>query len=237
VKWVGTFTDIDDHKRLSEELEHRVAQRTLDLQRSLLEKTTLLKEVHHRVKNNLQVICSLLSLQIECSGEDGLSGPLRAAHHRVLAMSLVHEQLYQSATLSDLDFGEYIELLAGQLFNAYCVDPARIRLELSVEPFHLTIDHAVPCGLILNELLANSLKHAFPKNREGLIRITFRKIAPARAELTVADNGIGMHPDFRYEDSPSLGLQVVRTLVSQLRGKLHVSRENGTSFRFDWDPC
>ena len=233
-KWVGTFTDIDDHKRLSEELERRVEERTEALRQSLAETTTLLKEVHHRVKNNLQVICSLLSMQIACSQGDEFARPLNDAHARVLAMSLIHEQIYQSDTLADLDFGEYIALLSERLFSTYCVDPTRIQLKLSVEPILLTMHQAIPCGLILNELISNSLKHGFTDGRSGVISITLRTQENRRAELCVSDNGIGFPADFHWENSSSLGMQVVATLIRQLRGDLTVTGDAGAVFRFSW---
>lgn len=234
VKWVGTATDIDDHKRLSEELERRVEERTIALQKSLTEANMLLKEVHHRVKNNLQVICSLLSMQLDGAPDDLFSRPLKEAHSRVLAMSLIHEQIYQSETLADLDLGAYVELLSRRLFATNCVDPSRIRLELSVETVQLRMDQAIPCGLILNELISNSLKHAFRDGREGLIRISLRKLDHGYVELGVSDNGVGFPPDFRWEDGQSLGLQVIRALIHQLRAKLSVSGDGGAAFRFSW---
>jgi PAS domain S-box-containing protein len=234
VKWVGTATDIDDHKRLSAELEQRVEERTKDLRKSLSEKTTLLQEVHHRVKNNLQVVCSLLSMQVACSTDDSFSGPLRDAHSRVLAMSLIHEQIYQSDTLADLDFGGYVALLSDRLFKAYCVDPSRIRLEMNVETIRLTVDDAIPCGLILNELLSNSLKHAFSNGREGVIRVSLRQPVPGSVELAVSDDGVGLPVDFQLKESRSLGLQVIRTLIRQLRADLVVDGVGGASFRFSW---
>jgi PAS domain S-box-containing protein len=237
VKWVGTATDIDDHKRLSQELELRVDERTSELRQSLAETSTLLKEVHHRVKNNLQVVCSLLTMQIDCS-PDRFSEPLRDAHSRVLAMSLIHEQIYQSDTLADLNFGDYVMQLVERLFGAYCVDSSRIRLDLSAEAIQLTVDHAIPCGLILNELLSNSLKHAFGDGREGVIRVHLRRTVKGSGaeyvELEVGDNGIGLPADFQLKDSKSLGLQVVHTLIRQLRADLVISRDGGTTFVFSW---
>jgi len=235
VKWVGTWTDIDDHKRLSEELEQRVTARTIELKQSLLEKTTLLQEVHHRVKNNLQVICSLLSIQME-SLDAALAEPLQVAHHRVLAMSLIHEQLYQSDRLSDLDFGAYIKLLADQVFAAYCVDSRRIRLEINAEPIRLPLSDAIPCGLILNELVSNSLKHAFREDCGSGIRISFKSIGSDRIELCVADDGVGLRGSFRIEDSESMGLRVVRTLIQQLGAELEITGDGGTSFSLRWSP-
>jgi len=221
---VASIVDITERKKAQEQLR-----------RSLAEKTMLLKEVHHRVKNNLQVICSLLSMQIDCSdGCDVASRPLKDAHSRVLAMSLIHEQIYQSDTLADLDFGEYIKVLADRLFAAYCVNPLRVRLELDVETIHLPMPQAIPCGLILNELISNSLKHAFIDGREGAIRISLRKTGDDRAELAATDNGVGLPAGFRLEECRSLGLQVVRTLILQIRADLCVTAEAGTAFRFSW---
>ena len=128
------------------------------------------------MKNNLQVICSLLSMQIECSDGDSSARSLNDAHSRVLAMSLIHEQIYQSETLTDLDFGEYVGVLSKRLFSAYCVDSSRVQLELAVEPIRLDMHRAIPCGLILNELISNSLKHAFRNGRAAgmLIQINLR---------------------------------------------------------------
>jgi PAS domain S-box-containing protein len=217
-KWVGTSTDIDDGKRLRQ---------------SLAEKTMLLQEVHHRVKNNLQVVCSLLSMQIAGAGVPAC-GALEDAHSRVLAMSLIHEQLYQSNTLADLNFGEYIEALADRLFTAYCVDPSRIRLELNVDLIDLDANHAIPCGLILNELLSNSLKHAFRDGRAGAIRVSLKKTGKDHVELTVADDGNGLPVGFRLEEARSLGLLVVRTLTHQLRADVSITSDAGAMFRFGW---
>jgi PAS domain S-box-containing protein len=220
--------DVTDRKQL----EERLHQGTVKLRRSLVETTTLLKEVHHRVKNNLQVICSLLSMQIACN--DSFSQPLSDAHSRVLSMSLIHEQIYQSDTLAHLNFGEYIDALSEKLFSAYCVDPSRIRLELSVEPISFGVDQAIPCGLILNELISNSLKHAFADGRQGIIRVSLRETENDCVELAVSDNGVGLPADFRLEQGQTLGLQVVRTLIRQLRADLSVTGGDGATFTFGW---
>jgi two-component sensor histidine kinase/CheY-like chemotaxis protein len=230
----------DELKCLNAELEQRVGQRTLDLQRSLREKTTLLQEVDHRVKNNLQMICSLMTLQIECSSDRSSSGPLTDAYRRVWSMSLIQEQLYIAGTAPGTNFVACIETLAGHLFDAYCTEPARIRLELSLEPVALPVDHAIPCGLIVHELLANSLQHAFAGGRAGTVRIGLSRIGlkesgPARVELCVADDGIGLPADFDYEHAQTMGLQVVRALIAQLRGNFRLSSERGTEFTIDWD--
>jgi PAS domain S-box-containing protein len=224
----------DRLRRLAAAMEDRVTERTLELQLSLAEKTVLFKEVHHRVKNNLQVICSLLSMQMSCLGSDSSAEPLNAAYSRVLAMSLVHEQIYQSDRVTYIDFGRYIETLGHRLFAAYCIDPSRITLQQSVAGVHLSGTDAVPCGLILNELMSNSLKHAFPGHRKGLIRVSFRRTDREHVELVVADNGIGLPPDFRLTDNRTLGMQVVQSLVHQLRANLVFAIHGGATFRLSW---
>jgi two-component sensor histidine kinase len=216
------------------EVERRVASRTRELERELEEKSTLLKEVHHRVKNNLQVVCSLLSMQIGCADNDQVIGPLEDAYSRVLAMSLVHESIYQSGTLGDVNFAAYIESLAARLFNAYCVDAAHIRFETNLEPVRIALDQAIPCGLIINELVSNALKHAFPNGREGVIRISLRRAGRGPLALSISDNGVGIPADFRWQESRSLGLQIVHTLVAQLHADLEVTRQGGTTYCLRW---
>lgn len=215
------------------QFEERIDKGTDELRRSLIEKTALLKEVHHRVRNNLQVICSLLSMQISCADTDS-ARPLHDAHSRVLSMSLIHELIYRSDTLADLNFGTYIEALSAHLFGAYRINPSRVHLELSVEPITLGLDQAIPCGLVLNELLSNSLKHAFKDGREGTIRVSLGQTAGGVVSLTVADNGSGLPTDFRMDDRQTLGLQVVTTLIRQLSANLIVSGEGGAKFQFTW---
>lgn len=199
---------------------------------SLAEKTVLLQEVHHRVKNNLQVLCSLLSMEI--ASTPGASTVLLNAHSRVLAMALIHEQIYRSETLADLDFGVYVTLLAERLVDVYCVDRSRIRLDINVETINLSLDDAIPTGLILNELLSNSLKHAFRDGREGVIRVSLRETGNGHVELSVADDGMGLRADFDLENTGSMGLQVVRSLIFQLRAELVVTRDAGTKFKIGW---
>jgi len=205
-----------------------------ELRKALTEKTTLLQEVHHRVKNNLQVICSLLAMQIECAPDGGSSGPLNDAHARVLAVSLIHEQIYQAESLADLDFGDYVKRLADRVFLAYCVNPSRVTMAVDVARIHIAVDRAIPCGLILNEFLSNSLKHAFRDGRQGTIRIWLHRTEDNWAELEVSDNGVGFPADFKWEDGRSLGMKIVKTLVHQLRGELSVSGERGGKFRLRW---
>jgi PAS domain S-box-containing protein len=229
VRWYGTCTDIDDHQRLSEELEKRVQERTSQLSQSIAEKETLLKEVHHRVKNNLQIVSSLLSMQLDTAFGDA-ADCLTQANQRVQSMALIHQQIYESPTLSDLDFSEYIEELAWQLFQTYCVDPERIQLEVDVQSVRLDLDQAIPCGLILNELVSNALKHAFPNSREGHVRIRLYPDSTGCVYFAVSDNGVGLPHDFAIGSGRSLGMHVTRILANQLGSELEISTGAETTF-------
>jgi light-regulated signal transduction histidine kinase (bacteriophytochrome) len=218
----------------SQELELKITERTQTLRQLLLEKETLLKEVHHRVKNNLQVVGSLLSLQIGIEGESPAAQSLRDAYGRIHSMSLVHKQIYESETLADLDFGAYIQHLSEQIFQSYCTDSSRIKMKIKTEPMLLMIDEAIPCGLILNELISNALKHAFRDGRNGLLEISFRNRENRYAELIVRDNGAGLPAGFQLESATSMGMEVVKALISQLGARLTISQEGGTQFVVSW---
>jgi PAS domain S-box-containing protein len=198
---------------------------------SLREKEILLKELHHRVKNNLQVISSLLSLQSRTI-EDGPTRELfDASRGRVKSMALIHEQLYRSHDLATVDFGEYVRSLAGNLFRSYAGSPDAVALTLDVEDVSLTVDTALPCGLIINELITNSLKHAFPRGRKGEIRVGLRAEADQTYELSISDDGIGLPADSDAAGAPSSGLQLVATLAEQVGANVEVQRDGGTRFR------
>jgi len=193
-------------------------------------KAALLKEVHHRVKNNLQVVSSLLSLQAEGLPGEGWIHALSETQRRVEAMAMIHERL-QSLDHSDrLDFREYVAALARELFYAYGVDTSRVSLQLDLGALELPLHQAVPCGLVLNELLTNSVKHAFPERRSGRILVALRCEDGDRVTLLVADDGAGMPDGFDLKESRSLGLKIVDILARQLGGALHVEKETGTSF-------
>lgn len=145
-------------------------------------------------------------------------------------MSMVHEQIYQSDSLAALDFGEYIEQLAGHLYQSYCLDTSRVHMTVATEPVLLTISQAIPCGLILNELMSNALKHAFHNDREGTLEVILRRGSDHIVELTVADDGVGLPLHFDLQSPKSMGLEVVTLLTSQLEARLDVSRANGTRF-------
>ena len=194
---------------------------------SLREKEALLKEIHHRVKNNLQVVSSLLGLQSRAVVDAETRKMFLESQDRVHSMALLHESLYQSHNLSQINFPEYIRQLAAHLFHSYGVAAERIHLETDLDDLSLHLDAAVPCGLIINELISNSLKYAFPDGREGQIRIELRGLSDGTTRLVVADNGIGLRADIDWVNSRSLGLRLVRTLAQQLGGQLQVNTSQG----------
>ncbi len=196
---------------------------------SLAEKEVLLREVHHRVKNNLQVIASLLRLQADSLPEAALANALRESQNRVESMALVHEQLYETEDLREVDMARNVELLASNLFHCYG-DPARISWTAAVEPVPLSVDRAIPVSLILNELISNALKHAFPGDRMGWIRIEGGR-AQGRIFLSVRDNGKGIPDHVDVQHAKSLGLEIIRILTRQLHGSVEIERGNGTTFR------
>ncbi len=196
---------------------------------SLQEKEVLLKEIHHRVKNNLQIISSLLSLQSEnISGRDPAK-TFRESQDRIRSMALIHEKLYQARDISHVDFAEYVRSLTAYLLRSYVTGPG-IRLIVDIEGIALDIDKAIPCGLIINELVSNSLKYAFPEGSQGEVRIALSRDGNGYT-LLVADSGAGLPPGLDFRNTPSLGLQLVNTLVGQLEGTIELLPGAGTSFR------
>lgn len=196
---------------------------------SLREKEVLLQEIHHRVKNNLQVVSSLLSLQSRGIVDEDTRQKFKESQNRVQSMALIHEQLYQSANLSEINYPQYIRQLAAHLFRSYRVSSSRIELKPEIEDVHLSVDVAVPVGLMINELVSNSLKYAFPNGRGGFIRIGLRKGAYGRMTLSVADNGIGLPEEVGFGSTQTLGLRLVGTLVRQIDGSVQVDRSGGTA--------
>ncbi len=198
------------------------------LQASLDEKEVLLKEVHHRVKNNLQLISSLLSLQASRIADPATASLFADSRNRVRSMAMVHENLYRAGNFAEIAMQGHIESLCAQLDRAYGL--SRIGIVADSDDAALDLDRAIPCGLIVNELVSNALKHAFPAGRSGQITISFRRQRDGTCNLAVADNGIGLPGHVDVGDTTSLGLQLVRDLVEQLDGVLFVERSEGTRF-------
>ncbi|AFZ20802.1 PAS domain S-box protein [Allocoleopsis franciscana] len=209
------------------------------IQASLLEKETLLKEIHHRVKNNLQIISSLLRLQSRQIKDQWTLELFKESQNRVQAMALIHEKLYQSSNLAQIDFQEYITTLVEHLCRSYDIHQPAITIKINVKPVPLPIDTAIPCGLIINELVSNSLKYAFPGNQGGEICVNLQfKASPLNAPvhreqfiLTISDNGRGLPEDLDFRNTRSLGLQLVCRLAKQIGGSLELSRSQGTEFK------
>lgn len=248
---VETLIERENHlKQLNINLEAIVEDRTAALQvanqelddhaqaltHSLEEKDLLLREVHHRVKNNLQVISSLLSLQGNYPLPGEMQDLLLESRNRIRSMALVHEQLYQSNNLAQIDFVNYIPALASQLFATYSVNTERVRLHLNVSKVVLGIDTAIPCGLLLNELLSNALKHAFPEQSRGKIEVGFHPTGDSKLLLLVRDTGVGLPPNFVPSQTSSLGMRLVQALTRQLSGELKAYNDCGAVFQIIFPP-
>ena len=202
------------------------------LKESLKEKEVLLKEIHHRVKNNMQVISSLIKLQSSYIKDQKYIEIFKESQNRIKAMALIHEKLYQSKDLVNIDFPEYVRNLANGLIRSYGSGANTIGLKADIADVTLGVDSAMPCGLIINELVSNSLKHAFPEGEGGEIKISMHSINGSEIELTVSDNGVGFPEDIDFRKTDSLGLQLVSTLTEgQLHGTVELKRDNGTEFK------
>ncbi len=197
------------------------------IQASLKEKEVLLKEIHHRVKNNLGIVDGLLQMQSRRSSDPQVIATLKESQNRIASIALVHEKLYGSKDLANIDFAQYIADLTAHLFDSYNTRANQIKLMTQIEPIALNIDTAIPCGLIINELVSNALKYAFPKKRAGEIQVLFQQHPDQRLTLCVRDNGIGLPQDFNLKQTKALGITLVKGLVKQLRGTLEISSQQG----------
>lgn len=202
-----------------------------EIKLSLQEKEVLLKEIHHRVKNNLQIITSLLNLQSAQLKDPDAISMFRESQSRVRSMALIHEKLYQSKDLARIDFDGYVKDLMVYLFRSYAANPEQIRTHIATNNMYLAIDTAIPCGLIISELVTNTIKYGFPNGKRGDLHISLGPEDDGHLTLIVEDNGVGLPEDFDWRESDSLGLQLVDTLTSQLHGKIQVNGKGGTSFR------
>jgi PAS domain S-box-containing protein len=200
------------------------------IESSLREKEVLIKEIYHRVKNNMQIVSSLLNLQSAATSSEECRGILKEARTRIRAMSLIHEKLYQSHNLMNIDMGDYTRNLADHLFQVYVPHSGQIRLEMEFEKVLLDINSSVPCGLLLNELISNSLKYAFPEGRKGILKIGLRRGIENMVELRVEDDGVGFPEEFDFRNAGTFGFQIVNMLVSQLDATIELDRTNGAAF-------
>lgn len=216
----GTHKDIHVRKQT----EQRLAE-------SLAEKSVMLQEIHHRVKNNLQVICSLLNLQTQTTPDEKIAEIMQESQNRVKSMALVHENLYKSQNLSKIGLERYVRELTNNLLRSYRSRVNLTQIDLTIANIYLDIDTAIPCGLIINELVSNSLKYAFSRQEKGKIEIQITQKPEKSIYLTIADNGIGLPPEVKIGQTGTLGLRMVKTLTRQISGTLSISREAGTSFQ------
>jgi two-component system, sensor histidine kinase PdtaS len=207
------------------------------VQESLKEKEVLLKEIHHRVKNNLQIISSLLYLQSRKSHHQESTDLLLECRSRVQSMSLIHEKLYKTENFADINFQDYIHSFTSQLFDTYASSGSHVSLEVDASNISLPIEQAVPVALIINELVTNALKYAFPNNRDGKIIVKLEEIEKngiSSCQLVVKDDGVGIPSDVDYQNTSSLGMQLVNSLTSQLDGNVELKNGNGTCFNISF---
>jgi PAS domain S-box-containing protein len=245
--WFGASIDIDDQKTLNERLEGQVLSRTSelrhslqllesredDLRRSLQEKETLLKEVHHRVKNNLQIISSLLRIQEQSLTDSEASAALKDSQHRVYSMSLIHERLYSGQQMDEIDFGEYTRALVDAVFSSFSERAVQMVSRFDTSHVRLNIDQAIPCGLILNELITNAVKYAYPSGQGGEILVEMSE-TEGRVSLTVSDHGVGLPEGFDWNASKSMGLPIADILAKQIGGTLSVRSRSGAVFTLEF---
>jgi PAS domain S-box-containing protein len=217
--YVAVFEDITVRK-----------QQEKELQESLKEKEVLLKEVHHRVKNNMQVISSILNLQSSYIKDETAVEMLRESQDRIKSMAFIHESLYQGKTLSHVKFSEYVRNLVSNLFHTYGVNKAGLKLKFDLDEVFLNLDTSIPCGLIINELISNALKYAFTDRESGTLSVTLKKMEDGKLKLEIADDGKGFPETINWKDTESLGLQLVVTLAGQIRGDIQMETKKGTTF-------
>lgn len=220
-------------------LEEKLKHHADELQNSLKEKEVLLKEIHHRVKNNLQIITSLLYLQSLKIEDEATKAIFKDSQNRVKSLALVHEKLYQSKDLARIDFSDYLKNLSNFIFTTYKTNIPNLRIDYDLDEVYLSVEVSVPLGLIMNELLSNSLKYAFVNNSdhqsEHTILIKLKRIAADKHILSVSDNGAGLPDNFDIEGTESLGLKLVTSLVQQVEGKLEIHPKNNTEFKITFN--
>ncbi|MBE9176269.1 PAS domain S-box protein [Synechocystis salina LEGE 06155] len=237
----GTFIEMEEEISLIVYSAHKVVclavkditdqkQNQRQLQQSVREKEVLLKEIHHRVKNNLLVVSSLLDWRSESITEPVLRSVFSESQRRIGTIALIHEKLYGTKDLNEIDFGDYLETLAIQIFESFSINdanPERIKLEFDLNPVYLNVETAMPCGLIVNELLLNIFKHAFPDQRQGNVHFSFKTQSEDNYLLVIKDDGVGFPENFDFTETESLGWQLINLLTTQLDGTIKIKQGNG----------
>jgi two-component sensor histidine kinase len=232
---VAVFVDLNrkrrDLQRLNDALQAEIAQRrnAEEAVRHSREKEVLLQEIHHRVKNNLQIITSLLRMQSRAVQDPAFSEALRECQNRVASMALIHDKLYRARDLARVSFGEYVRDLTNNILTSYALPARSVRVRFDIDDLSLSLDYAVPCGLILNELMSNCLKHAFPVGHSGTVYIGFHAEGEDKLCLVVRDDGVGVPADVDLGRTSSLGWRLIRALVEQLGGVVQCQTAGGTS--------
>jgi len=216
ISFFATVKDITERKKSEEQIRQ-----------SLKEKETLLREIHHRVKNNMAVVSGLLSLQASTIEDNNLRHFFEECQQRIESMVLVHEKLSQTKDLSAINFRDYINTLVQEIMSLHFIHSSSITAESNIEDIELDLESAIPCGLIINELLTNAFKYAFPDNRNGVLNISFKKIDDTYI-LTIKDNGVGLPKNFDYKKASTMGLQLVNILAAQLSGTFQIKSDKGT---------
>ncbi len=238
----------DELERSNRQLDKRVSERTIELSEANIlldnevkEKEILLKEIHHRVKNNLQIISSLLYLQSQSLTDEYSKALFKDSQNRILSMAMVHENLYQADDLAKVNIRDYLKNLTTELLSSYTDENSAVDLTLGIDPVPLTIEKAIPLGLIINELVSNALKYAFndfsntadnhnSEKKERRIKVLLKQKKASCTQLIVADNGRGIPSKINFKESPSLGLQLVNSLINQLGGTVVLKNDNGAYF-------
>ena len=224
VRMTGVQQDITERKKVEEKL-----------QTSLREKEVLLREIHHRVKNNLHIISSLLDLQSDTLKDEQLIEIFADSQNRIRSMALIHEQLYQSPDLGQVEFGEYIHRLINNLLFSFGEHLSQVQPMIEVDSVYLNIETAIPCGLLINEIVTNAFKHAFPQHQSGKIHVQFHQYNQ-QLELIISDNGVGIPTQIEWQSSSSLGLRLIKILSQQLKAETHTDFSQGTCFKFIFLP-
>ncbi len=212
-------------------LRRQVSKKTATIQKSLDEKEILLKEIHHRVKNNLSIISGLIGLQLDSTNDEEAQRVLEDSQSRIQSMALIHDKLYQTESISEIRLDNYIRELVESIHRTFTEQQDSVDLRFDLEDITADIDKVIPCGLLINELVVNSFKHAFSKGKDGTLLVNLKRVN-GQVELTIADNGPGLPEDFELSESDSLGSMLIETFARQLEAETEIENNSGSTFRF-----